>query len=198
LTRGSPVEYECAIRRALRKLSPSMVVALIALGVALGGTSYAVVALAPHSVGTTQLKRNAVTSKKIKNHTVKAADLNQGEDWHNVGDPGEPAFQNGWRNVDPPTTEVVGFYRDPLGIVHLQGSAYLGFNGVIFTLPEDYRPTKTRYYTTFRSNDQARELIVCGTVVNGCGNYDPGDVVITAGPSGPSVSLDGLEYRLDE
>jgi hypothetical protein len=38
------------------------VIASVALMVALGGTGYAAVALAPNSVGTAQLKNNAVNS----------------------------------------------------------------------------------------------------------------------------------------
>jgi len=52
-----------------------MVVAMAALTVALGGTSYAVVALPKSSVGTEQLRNNAVTSAKIKTGTVTATDL---------------------------------------------------------------------------------------------------------------------------
>ena len=42
--------------------SPSMVVALMALFVALGGTSYAALKLPKNSVGNRQLKTGAVTS----------------------------------------------------------------------------------------------------------------------------------------
>lgn len=42
-----------------RKPSASMVVALIALFVAMGGSSYAAVTLAKNSVGSKQLKKNA-------------------------------------------------------------------------------------------------------------------------------------------
>jgi hypothetical protein len=47
----------------LRRLrpSPAMVVASIALTVALGGTSYAAIRLPKNSVGTKQLRKNAVT-----------------------------------------------------------------------------------------------------------------------------------------
>jgi hypothetical protein len=62
--------------RRFRKPSPALVISLIALFVALGGTSYAAVALPKNSVGTMQLKKNAVTSKKIKNHAVTAAKIN--------------------------------------------------------------------------------------------------------------------------
>jgi hypothetical protein len=53
-----------------------MVVACIALGVALTGTSVAAVtALAPNSVGTAQIKANAVTAAKIKNANVTGAKI---------------------------------------------------------------------------------------------------------------------------
>jgi hypothetical protein len=55
--------------------SPAMVVACIALAVALGGTSYAAIRLPAKSVGTRQLKRNAVTSPKVKNDSVTGADV---------------------------------------------------------------------------------------------------------------------------
>jgi hypothetical protein len=49
-----------------RKPSPSMLVALLALFVALGGSSYAALTLPRNSVGGQQLKKNAVTSPKVK------------------------------------------------------------------------------------------------------------------------------------
>lgn len=48
---------------------------LLALFVALGGTSYAAVGLPNNSVGTPQLKNNAVTSLKVKNLSVSGVDL---------------------------------------------------------------------------------------------------------------------------
>jgi len=50
----------------LRRPSPAMVVAFIALGLALGGTSYAVVKPGKNSVGTRQLRNNAVTAAKLR------------------------------------------------------------------------------------------------------------------------------------
>jgi hypothetical protein len=49
--------------------------ALLALFVALGGTSYAAVNLPARSVGSKQLKKNAVASSKVKNGSLQAADL---------------------------------------------------------------------------------------------------------------------------
>ncbi len=56
--------------------SPAMVVACLALLVALGGTSVAAVqALAPNSVGTTQLRAGAVTTAKLKTRNVTGSKL---------------------------------------------------------------------------------------------------------------------------
>jgi len=64
------------MKRRLRAPSPAFVIALIALFVALGGTSYAAIHLPKNSVGAKQLKKNAVTAPKIKNHAVGAAKIN--------------------------------------------------------------------------------------------------------------------------
>ena len=66
--------------RRIRRPSPSMVIACIALGVALSGTGIAAtVALAPNSVGTLQIKANAVTTQKVKNGTLLRGDFKAGQ-----------------------------------------------------------------------------------------------------------------------
>lgn len=72
----------------VRLPSPSMVVSCVALGVALGGTSYAAsripdksvgqAALRNGSVGSTQLKKNAVDGSKVRDGTLTAKDLKSG------------------------------------------------------------------------------------------------------------------------
>jgi hypothetical protein len=65
------------MNRRLRAPSLAFVVSLIALFVALGGTSIAAInALPKNSVGTKQLKNNAVTGSKIKNGAVTAGKIN--------------------------------------------------------------------------------------------------------------------------
>jgi len=65
------------MKHALRAPSPAFVISLIALFVALGGTSYAAITSLPrNSVGTKQLRKNAVTGAKIKNGAVTAAKVN--------------------------------------------------------------------------------------------------------------------------
>jgi hypothetical protein len=65
------------MRRLLRSCpSPALVISCLALGIALGGTSYAAVLAVPNnSVGTSQLKNGAVTTPKLKNAAVTADKL---------------------------------------------------------------------------------------------------------------------------
>ncbi len=53
-------------------------IGLLALFIALGGTSYAAVTLPANSVGTKQIKKNAVTSAKIKKNAVTSAKVKNG------------------------------------------------------------------------------------------------------------------------
>jgi hypothetical protein len=65
------------MKRRLRAPSPALVIALIALFVALGGSSYAAInSLPKNSVGSKQLKKNAVTGVKIKNGAVTKSKIN--------------------------------------------------------------------------------------------------------------------------
>jgi hypothetical protein len=77
-TRGSLArEHEKGVydmRKLLRRPSPAMIVACLALLVALGGTSVAAVSqLARNSVGTPQLRNGAVTNPKIANNAINSA-----------------------------------------------------------------------------------------------------------------------------
>ena len=54
----------------LRRPSPAMFVALIALFLSAGGASYAAIAIPAHSVGATQLRTFAVTNPKLHNDAV--------------------------------------------------------------------------------------------------------------------------------
>jgi hypothetical protein len=55
-----------------------MVVALVALVIALGGTGYAVTQLPKNSVGTAQIKKNAVTAVKVRNNAITGAKVKDG------------------------------------------------------------------------------------------------------------------------
>jgi hypothetical protein len=60
-----------------------MVVALLALFTALGGTSIAAVQLARDSVGTEQVKNNSITGADIRNGGVRSSDIKDGTITHN-------------------------------------------------------------------------------------------------------------------
>ncbi len=65
-----------SVLRALqRRLTFSNAIALLALFIALGGTSYAVTALPRDSVGTVQLQDGAVSVKKLRDRAVSAAKI---------------------------------------------------------------------------------------------------------------------------
>jgi hypothetical protein len=94
-----------------------------------------------------EIKREAVTAAKVKKGTLTGTQINAStlgtvpsaqtartadiagalapsESWHEVGAPGEPEFQHGWK--DPPPGEEaieppsVAYYKDGEGIVHLR------------------------------------------------------------------------------
>ena len=68
------------IARLLRhRPSPTIVIACLALLFALGGVSWAATVLPRNSVGTAQLKRNAVVSSKVKNHSLLRVDFKNGK-----------------------------------------------------------------------------------------------------------------------
>jgi hypothetical protein len=106
--------------------SPAMIVACLALAVALSGVGYAAVKLPRGSVGTAQLKANAVKSPKVAPNTLVGADINEAklgmvpsaanadqldsldstafarttsEAWRMVGAPGQPAFTDNCGSV---------------------------------------------------------------------------------------------------
>ena len=61
------------------KLSFANVMSMVAVMIALGGTSYAAIKLPANSVGSTQIKANAVTSPKVKNGSLTAQDFAAGQ-----------------------------------------------------------------------------------------------------------------------
>jgi hypothetical protein len=62
-----------------KHLSFANVVSMLALFVALGGVSYAALKLPKNSVGSKQIKANAVKSGKVKNGSLQAADFGAGQ-----------------------------------------------------------------------------------------------------------------------
>ena len=71
------------------------------------------------------------------------------ETFHQIGQPGEPAFQGNWRNVGS-ENGTAAFFMDPFRIVHLKGRVVNGNAGdfYIFTLPPAYRPAQEADFVT--------------------------------------------------
>jgi hypothetical protein len=98
-----------------RRPSPSLVISIVALFVALGGTSYAALTLPRNSVGSAQIKKgsvtakkikkNAVTSAKVKNRSLKAVDFASGQI------PRGPAGQTGAAGAQGLPGEATAFAR---------------------------------------------------------------------------------------
>src|SRR4051812_49405708 len=162
--------------RSLGRFLRHNTIALLALFIALGGTTFAAAnALPRNSVGTKQLKKNAVTGVKIKNNNVTGADVNEAtlgtvpnaghaatadsvaplEAYHEVGAPGEPAFQFGWENENPAVETTAAFLKDPFGVVRFKGIVSSGTKDTIFQLPAGYRPQKYVCLATIRGFNAA-------------------------------------------
>ena len=68
--------------------------------------------------------------------------------WHEVGESGEPVFQNGWGNYGG-VYAALAFRLDSSGFVHLKGRATGGaVDTIIFILPVNYRSGKTQIFNT--------------------------------------------------
>src|SRR3954447_15600066 len=70
-----------SIRTTARRRRPSagVVLAIVALFVALGGSSYAAVSLPKASIGAPQIKQNAVNTKKVQDGSLLVKDFKQGQ-----------------------------------------------------------------------------------------------------------------------
>lgn len=128
------------------RVSPSLVVASLALAISLGGTGYAAFKLPAGSVGTAQLKKNAVTTLKVKNQSLLAADFKPGQlpagpqgaagapgpkgDKGDNGDPGAVGVSGHQRVAGQSETVAAGAYRT-LTAMCPNGKRVLG--GGVFT-----------------------------------------------------------------
>jgi hypothetical protein len=105
---------------ARHRPSPAMTVALAALFIALGGTSYAAIKLPKNSVGSKQIKPNAITGDKVRDASLFANDFAPGQTPKGPrGDTGEqgpagiqgPAGSDGARGRDGAPGTAVAYAR---------------------------------------------------------------------------------------
>jgi hypothetical protein len=108
------------------------------------------------------------------------------EYWHEIGGPGEPAFQNGWVNLGG-EWDTAGYFKDAFGIVHLKGlvkSGVVGEGTHVFTLPIGFRLPASQLFITFNDNGQSRL------------NVKPDGGVSWSGGAGNAYSsLSGVSFR---
>jgi hypothetical protein len=133
--------------KALRP-SPALVVATIALLVALGGSGYAAVALTlpANSVGTAQLKSNAVISSKVKDHSLLKADFASGQIPAGPrGAPGAPGAPGPAGARGP--TGPAGTASTKWALVGKDGTLIAGSTGVVVV-----QASAGQYYVNFGSS----------------------------------------------
>ena len=82
------------------RLTFSNVIAVVALFIALGGASYAAIKVPKNSVGTKQIKKNAVNSSKVKNKSLLAKDFKAGQLPRGPIGPAGPIGQTGMAGRD--------------------------------------------------------------------------------------------------
>jgi hypothetical protein len=161
------------------------------------------------AVGTNQIANGAVTSSKMNLSGVTVPNANRAssadnanalqgqgpssfapsaiEAAHVVGAAGEPAYENSWfAPPGSPHDEGVSFYKDPWGIVHLQGSAEhtVAATGTIFTLPAGYRPAGPIWVTDYGAGDSTAYV-----------NIKPDGTVNEDGIGQTYVSLTSVTFR---
>lgn len=90
----------------------------------------------------------------LKKGTFLLVINHQDTGWHVVGQPGEPAFQNGWTNYGGTWRGAV--FRKTSGIVKVQGLVIHAAGNVApsiaFTLPAGYRPGADIMFAAASSN----------------------------------------------
>jgi hypothetical protein len=111
--------------------SPAMAVALLSLTVALGGTSYAAIKLPKNSVGSKQIKKNAVTGSKVKDGSLFSNDFAAGQLPRGAKGDGGPQGPAGGQGPQGPPGPSNVVYRTKTGAVFLQQTN----DATILTLP---------------------------------------------------------------
>lgn len=172
------------MRRFLPRLTYANVMATAAMFVALGGTSYAVTKLPKKSVGTEQLRDQAVTKAKLADGALvpgpagargprgadgptgptgaqgPAGGIGQAEAWKPL------ELEQPWRNFGS-GMEPAGYRKDASGTVEIRG--YITTDGGqkagrIATLPPGYRPRNTEAFPVITGSNGDAGTGVVGRV----------------------------------
>jgi len=149
------------------RLSPATVIASIALLVALAGTGYAASSLPANSVGPRQLQNNAVTTSKVKNHSLLKVDWAAGQapsgPRGSVGPPGPPG-SSGARGPTGPAGPS-GTAATKWALVGRDGNFVAGSPGIVVVLA-----APGTYYVNFGAPVTGHAILVSPAFRDG----DPG------------------------
>lgn len=111
----------------------------------------------------------------------------RGEDWHTVGEAGEPAFEAGWSNASATSYPKMSFRLREAGVVDIVGCVTTDGTDIrVFVLPDGYRPTNAAGimpYVRHRSASKTGQLLVVnssGYVIPTDG-YTAGDIAYISG-----------------
>jgi len=154
--------------------------------------------IADGSLTGTQVKASTLGIVPSAERANRADSLPPPEAWHFVGAPGEPQFQNEWKNFPPESLlEPVAFFKDHEGIVHLKGRATrltLGSN-LIFALPPGFRPAQDKVSIQVASCECSNGV---GELdINGTKPLEPTNSGAIYGPTANTVGLDGITFRAE-
>lgn len=142
----------------MRRPSPAFVISLLALFVALGGTTYAATSLPRNSVGTAQIKSGAVTKTKIAKGTLAGMQGRQGA----TGPAGPKGAQGAQGVQGPPGAKGDSGAKGDQGIQGIPGNQ--GIQG-IQGLQGDPGPNAIAYLTSpltkVAANSSASVSVTC-------------------------------------
>jgi hypothetical protein len=201
--------------------SPATIIALVSLFFSLSGTALAAVIISSNSQvaantiaghsGPASLKKNiiagSVGTTDLHNKSVTAGKLAPSAPWREVGTVGQPQFDSTclpdppchfWANYGGNYAHVA-FYKDPLGVVHLKGTAICteisgncgaGAFQLIFTLPAGFIPAADEYFAV-PGSDSYGQILVLGQAEG----VSAGQVIARVGVSTAYMSLDGITFR---
>ena len=162
----------------MRRISPAMIVALIALVFSLAGTSYAVTKLPSNSVGTVQIKNSAVTSKKIKDGSVAPVDLTAAAKATLQGAKGDTGATGG-----PGVNKIASLSENPTDVILSAGSQTVMTTTITTTVT-----TTLAIHGTLNifnnSTASAAARVICAANVDGTQVGSAGSAGQVAGASG--------------
>ena len=163
--------------RRFKLPSPATVIASIALLVALGGTSYAAVTLAPRSVGNRELKTGAANSRVLADHSVRGIDLAFGVIRQGApGPPGPPGLAGATGPSGPSGAAGSSAAGAKWALVRPDGGIVAQSGGISLTA----KPASGQYILDFGSS-VAGKLIIAAS---GLANDTSFRGTVSAGPCG--------------